>query len=418
MAATPPSPSPSLTERIASIDVFRGLTMLVMLFTNDIGDADLGHIANAPTWLRHVLPKVDTMTMPDVIWPCFMFIVGLSIPLSLERRLARGDSLLELSWHILLRAGALIFIGLCLVNGCYGVPLNEAAMHISGPLWRLLMFLGVILLWNGYPQTESWTKWLFVALRVAGAALLVYLLVIYRATEGDHTIWIRSRWWGIIALIGWAYLVAAFVWLGCRSQAAAVMGAMALAVTLNISAQAGPTATWWQSHVNGFLPELKDLTWLWSTTAAGMAIGTLFRPNPAATTPRSRIIWLLVFAAGFAVAGLLFRPFWGINKPGATPSWIFYSLAIACVLYAFLYWLVDVQKISRWTVLIAPAGSNTLLMYFLPHIFYALLALGGVTYLQTHFHEGWLGVARSAVLAVCFVAVTGLLSRCRIRLHL
>ena len=255
MAAAPPSPPVSPTERIASIDVFRGLTMLLMLFVNDIGDADLGHIQDAPWWLRHIPPGIDGLTMPDVIWPCFMFLVGLAIPLSLERRIARGDSLMKLSLHIVTRGAALIFIGLCMVNGCHMTPLNEAAMGISGPLWRLLMFLGIILLWNGYPNATGVKKWLFVALRVSGAALLVYLLVIYRADQDGQAIWLRTRWWGIIGLIGWAYLVAAFLWLACRSQAAAVMGAMALLLAINIGAQPGALENWWRQHVDGFAPD-------------------------------------------------------------------------------------------------------------------------------------------------------------------
>jgi heparan-alpha-glucosaminide N-acetyltransferase len=448
MAAAPPSTSPSPFERIVSIDTFRGLTMLLMLFVNDIYDADLGHIKDAPWWLRHVPPEISGMTMSDVIWPCFMFIIGLAIPLSLELRIARGDSMWKLSGHVLLRSLAMIFIGLCMVNGCHMTSLNEAAMGISAPVWRLLMFLGVILLWNGYPTCQGFKKWLFLLLRVAGAGLLVWLLIIYRANEGDHTIWMRTRWWGIIGQIGWAYLIAAFIWLACRSQSAAVMAAMALLMAINIAAQAGTAANWWGDMVRGFAPSLKELTWLSAITVAGMVIATLFRPNPtapvskggekkpqnaqpnaggrsnaeparlAATSPAVRIAWMLVFAVGFAAIGFLFQPLWGIHKPGGTPAWILYSLAIACAVYAFLYWLVDVKQIKQWTVLVGPAGSNTLLMYFLPQIFYSALAAAGVTYLQTHFCEGWLGVARSAVLAVCFVAITEGLTWCRIRLKL
>ena len=50
-------------------------------------------------------------------------------------------------------------------------------------------------------------------------------------------------------------------------------------------------------------------------------------------------------------------------------------------------------------------------MYMLPYIFYSVLAVLGIDYLQTHFNEGWSGVVRSAVIAVCLVGVTGLLTR-------
>jgi uncharacterized membrane protein len=61
-------------------------------------------------------------------------------------------------------------------------------------------------------------------------------------------------------------------------------------------------------------------------------------------------------------------------------------------------------------------GLTMLLMYMLPYIFYSLLAVVGIDYLQTHFQDGWTGIARSAVFAVCLVGVTGLLPRCHIRL--
>lgn len=435
--------SQPLTERIASIDVFRGLTMLVMLFVNDIGDADLGKIQNAPAWLHHAALEVDTMTMPDVIFPAFLFIVGLAIPTALARRIARGDSWIRLSWHIVSRSLALIFIGVCMANACHSTPLDEAAMGMSGALWRMLFFVSVIAFWNRYPRSEGARRWLFVGLRVLAAAMLIYLVVIFRADQNGEPIWLRPRWWGIVGLIGWAYLVAAFVWLLCRDHGAALMGAMALLVTLDCGARSG-ALDWLQGHINGYQPGLETLGGLSAMVVAGTVVATLFRPNSTATTPidsdavydpgsgvsaaerligdarlsRSRIAWMLAFAVGLGVAGYLLRPLWGIHKLSCSPTWVLYSTAIACAAYALLYWIVDVKKITGWTALIEPAGSNTLLMYTLPHIFYASLALLGVTYLQTHLNDGWPGVARSAVLAVFFVGVTAVLTRCRVRLQL
>jgi predicted acyltransferase len=151
---------------------------------------------------------------------------------------------------------------------------------------------------------------------------------------------------------------------------------------------------------------------------AGTVIATLFHPDSAAKTPGNRIGWLLLFAAGFTAAGLLLKPLWGIHKCSDSPSWVLCSMGIACAAYAFLYWLVDVKKTAGWLAPVRLAGSNTLLMYILPHIFYSLLAVLGVTYLQTHFIEGWPGVARSAALALGLVGVTALLTKCRVRLQL
>ncbi len=417
MPTDQPVQAPLPTDRIVSIDVFRGLTMLLMLFVNDIGDIDLGHIQNAPWWLKHMPGNVDGMTMPDVIFPCFLFIVGLAIPIALEQRIVLGDSLVKLSLHIVTRAMALVFIGLCMVNSCHGCPLDAATMGMSGAWWRLLMFLGVILFWNRYPAVQGVKQWLFTAPRIFAAALLIYLLAIYRADQDGASIWLRPRWWGIIGMIGWAYLISGFVWLLCRNHGTAIMGVVALSIAMNIGLRSG-MLSWWGSinqATNGWFPGL-DYCLYASMVIAGMTVATLFRPNSPVTTPRSRIVWILLFGAGFAAAGLLLRPLWGIHKGGGTPSWILCSVAIACVVYAMLYWLVDVKKITSWTMLIAPAGSNTLLMYMLPYIFYSVLAILGIDYLQTHFSDGWTGVARSAVVAVCLMGVTGLLTRCGIRL--
>jgi heparan-alpha-glucosaminide N-acetyltransferase len=420
-------------ERIVSMDVLRGLTMLLMLWVNDIGHAGLEHVKGVSQSLLHMPVEINGMTMPDVIWPTFMLLVGMSIPLSLEGRFARGDSWLRVLGHVGARAAALIFIGVCMVNAWGEGRYDAKAAGMSGPVWGLLMFLGAILLWNAYPRTEGFWKWFFVVLRVAGAALLVYLLVIYRATDDTgHTIWMRPGWWGIIGQIGWAYLIAALVWLACRDHGAAVMGAFALLMALTIGAQYAWLDEWWNHYIYGYTPHLREIAWQSAAAVAGMVIATLFRPNsgdcpnsragengtvPFKSTPYGRIAWMLVFAAGLAVAAWLFSPFWGIHKKAQSPSWILYSLAIATVVYVFLYWLIDVKQIRRWTALVTPAGSNTLLMYCLPHIFYMLLALAGITYLDTHFYDNWPRVARSGVLALFFFAVASLLTRCRIRLR-
>ena len=245
--------------------------------------------------------------------------------------------------------------------------------------------------------------------------MLGFLLWIYRADGGDgEIVWLQARWWGIVGLIGWAYLVAGFVWLACRDHGAAVAGAMGLLVIIHVAGKSG-ALSWWPQSVK---PSLEGLAGLSSMVVAGMVTATLFRPNSPATTPTSRIGWMLVFAAGFGAAGLFLRPLWGIHKNGGTPSWALCSCAVACAVYALLYWLIDVMRITRWAALLKRAGSNTLLMYMLPPLFYSLLALAGIDYLEHHFCEGWLGVARSAALAAFFLAVTAALPRYRVRLQL
>ena len=402
-------------KRIASIDVFRGLTMLLMLFVNDIGDIDLGHIQNIPWWLKHMPAKVDGMTLADVIFPCFLFIVGMAVPVALGQREAAGESLSKIIRHSVARALALVFIGLCMVNSCHGVEVSAQAM--SGAAWRLLMFAGVIALWARYPKAVGAGKWLQVALRVAAAALLAYLLATLRVNQGGAAVWLQPRWWGIIGLIGWAYLVSALVWLLCRKSGTALLGVFALMIALNIGLRFGLFGGWGSvvRATHGWAPSL-SLGANASMAIAGMTVASLYGPLNAASTPWSKIRGTLLFVAGFAVAGFFLRQPWGIHKSGGTPAWILLSMALACAVYALLYWLVDVKNFARWTTPLAQAGSNTLLMYMLPYIFYSALALLGIDFLQVHLSEGWSGVARSAAVAVFLMGVTVLLTRMGLRL--
>src|SRR5579885_2576564 len=80
-----PVVSPIASGRIASVDALRGLTILLMVFVNDLG-------RGAPSWMHHIQPpNADGMTLADVVFPTFLFIVGVSIPLALERARAAGE---------------------------------------------------------------------------------------------------------------------------------------------------------------------------------------------------------------------------------------------------------------------------------------------------------------------------------------
>ena len=84
-----PKASPIATTggRIASVDALRGLTILLMIFVNDLGPA-------APSWMHHIQPpNADGMTLADVVFPAFLFIVGVSIPLAFERARRDGKSM-------------------------------------------------------------------------------------------------------------------------------------------------------------------------------------------------------------------------------------------------------------------------------------------------------------------------------------
>src|SRR5580658_8812658 len=93
--------------RVVSIDIFRGLTMAVMIFVNALSD-----VRGLPWWTYHAHASEDVMTYVDMVFPFFLFIVGMSLPLSVTQRLKRNPSLFALSGHVVLRATSLIGLGL------------------------------------------------------------------------------------------------------------------------------------------------------------------------------------------------------------------------------------------------------------------------------------------------------------------
>src|SRR5258708_10323365 len=126
--ATPLNPKP---PRVDSVDLVRGLTILVMLFVNDVAG-----VHGTPPWMKHIEPSTaDGLTFVDVVFPAFLFIVGLSLPVALERRRVEAGAGLSLARHIAARTLGLLVIGVLLVNT---EPMADLAPR-SRSFWALLM---------------------------------------------------------------------------------------------------------------------------------------------------------------------------------------------------------------------------------------------------------------------------------------
>ena len=189
--------------RIASIDIFRALTMLLMIWVNDFWS-----LKEVPKWLRHAGATEDYMGFSDVIFPLFLFIVGLSIPFAIKNRLDKGDHRNSIAKHILIRSASLLLIGLFMVNweSAYseGIPGGKS-------LWGLLMALAVVLVWMNWKRSPVPEKW-HLPLQLIGMGILGFLAYVYKGgSEGE--LWLTTQWWGILGLIGWAYLFNALVYL-------------------------------------------------------------------------------------------------------------------------------------------------------------------------------------------------------------
>src|ERR1700678_1451626 len=98
--------------RFVSIDIFRGLTVLVMVLVDN-----LDFVKGLPWWTYHLPREANGMTYVDMVFPVFLFVMGMSIPLAVERRIAEGDSRGKIWLHIIARSLSLVTLGLFIANG-------------------------------------------------------------------------------------------------------------------------------------------------------------------------------------------------------------------------------------------------------------------------------------------------------------
>lgn len=280
-------------------------------------------------------------------------------------------------------------------------------MPISPGLWELLFFVSAILVWNRYPKRDGRTPALFMGLRFLGVLMLLALAVIYRGTDGDGVTWMRTSWWGILTVIGMAYFVVSLAYLFLHRDHAAMVGVVALLTVLNIAERTG--ALPFLEPIRPYFSTGGILGGLGSITAAGAVAGMLFMSDWKTRPARERIRWLLGFALALFVAGILLRPPYGISKLAETPAWCLLSSAICVAVFAFLYWLVDLKGRSAWARFAMPAGRQPLLAYFMPHLFYSLLLVLGIDFLQEHLNAGYVGITRSLVLALLLIGLVKLL---------
>ena len=393
MAATTFKP-----QRIASIDIFRALTMVCMIFVNDFGS-----LINVPHWLQHAANGEDFLGFSDVVFPAFLFAVGLSIPFAIENRIAKGDSHLKIISHILLRSFSLLVMGVFTVN--YGAGVS-ATTGISQPVFALLMVAGFLLVWNVYPKSDDWKKYLFIALQILGVALLVYLAVIFRDKTGGI---MQKRWWGILGLIGWTYLLCALVYVVVRKRLYVMLLVLLAFILLSMAG-----SNRWLGLFSGYIISNGAFH---GFTISGIIVSLLCNRYASVGNVRKLFVILVGAALFMLLAGFVARNWWIISKLSETPTWVFLCTGISILLYVFLYWLTDMNGKKHWFAIIKPAGTATLTCYLLPYIAYSLIQIFGVKFPDA-IRMYPAGLLKSLIFALLLVGMTELLGKVHIKLKI
>jgi predicted acyltransferase len=391
-------------HRIASIDIFRGLTMLVMIFVND-----LASVHGLPWWTYHAHAEQDAMTYVDMVFPFFLFIVGMSLPLAVRQRLKRNPSLPLLFWHMWSRSAGLVVLGLILANAEKG---DASRMAINPNAWALLGLSGAVLFWH-VPSRNPRKARISRGLRVAGLALLIVTFAMFRRTTQDgNATWIDGSYPEILGLIGYTYLAVAILYISTRRWAWAPLGWTAGLLTLCTVLS--------RQQVQLRLP-----IYMWpigsgalaSIVMAGVVTSILFFGEHRWQSLPQRMFLAAGFAGTSLLAAWLLTPL-GISKIRATPTWCLYSIGASVLWFAVLYWICDVRHKTEWAEFVHSSGANTLLTYLLPDFYYFITALAGFTFVDRHFSSGATGVARAAIFTLLMLALSSGLTRARLRLQL
>ncbi|ADQ18778.1 hypothetical protein Lbys_3117 [Leadbetterella byssophila DSM 17132] len=353
-------------NRLLSIDIFRALTMFFMIFVND-----LFTVKNVPKWMLHTEMHEDGMGFSDVIFPIFLLIVGMSIPF------AKAD------WKgIGMRTFALLVMGVFLVNYEY-FPSGPGK-----PLMSILAVTSFFLIWSVKST---------VLTRVLGVAGLILFVYLYPGSMKTH-------WWGILGLIGWSYLIAAGLYKFCKGNLKALYVVAFLLLCLSVADHSGALDSIKPFRVHFWVVESGALPFL---CVLGIIASVTYKKS------LSYFYTLIALGVLWMVLGFVLRPIGGISKILATPSWVCICGGIGYLVYAVLFYVVDLKGKEGWAKLLMPAGAATLTCYLIPYYWYSLRSLTGWRSPEVN---TWIGIILSLGLALFLIQVTGLLKRIRLRL--
>lgn len=421
-------------RRVVSVDILRGLTIIAMVWVNDM--ADLIPVKSAvpnspvpavPQWMKHMAAGVDGFTFVDLIIPIFMFLLGCSIPLALGKRLARKESTPAVIGHVLIRSASLLIMGLFDINrykGTLGWAYGDMLDWPHG-LWKFLAWTFIFIVWLDFPlPADNPEKRARLVARREGARFaalmgLVWLAVVFRSSIGNPPVtgYFTTSWWATLGQLGWAYLIASMAWLVFRNRR---IGLVAIFVLMHLA---------FIGWTTGYLPVTGLVKWFGQTTLttyaantiAGVCIGTLLSEG---SNYWKNIRWALAMACftGLAVLALRFAP---AHMPGSklaaatefylgSTCWSLSATSIALALWALLYWITDIR--GRLTTVLEPlrtVGQNSLLIYQLAR--YGILAywLTGLTFYDRLATPG-VGIARSLCYALLLAALTYALTKKRV----
>ncbi len=304
MALTEAFPS----KRLVSLDAFRGATIALMVLVNDPGD---GRHSYAP--LQH--SQWNGWTITDVVFPSFLWIVGVAITLSLGARLAAGVPKAKLLLQAARRAAIIYVLGLIV----YAWPIDLSTQRVLGVLQRIAicyLIAAAIYLYCGLRGQLLW---------LAGLLVSYWLLMTLVPVPGYGP--------GRLDVEGnFAHYVDRMV-LGAHNYHS--------------------TKTWDPEGIVSTLPAI-------ATALLGIMAGRLIRVQRQLA---ERVVWMFVVGSALIALGMICNTWLPINKKLWTTSFSLFMGGLDFVLLAVFIWLVDHLGYQRYARPLVIMGMNSIAVY-------------------------------------------------------
>jgi predicted acyltransferase len=295
-------------QRLRSLDVFRGVTILFMVLVNNGGGPVSYRQLQHSAW--------NGWTLTDCVFPSFLWIVGVAITLSLGKRLRAGDRPAQLLPKIIRRSVILYVLGLLI----YVYPtMSLSHQRLLGVLQRIAicyLIVSLIYLYSGVRAQMIWIGVLF-------AAYWMMMTLIPVPGYGAGNLSVDGNF---------AHYVDRIV-LGTHNYAS--------------------TRTWDPEGIISTLPAI-------ASTLLGVMAGHVLRMERPLAVRRNR---LLLIGVCLIAAGLLWNVWLPINKKLWTDSFATFMAGLDFVFLAAMIWVVDERQWSRYLKPFLITGMNAIVVY-------------------------------------------------------
>jgi predicted acyltransferase len=323
IATTMPAPALNPVKRLISLDVVRGITIAFMIMVNNNGGPGSWRFMNHATW--------NGLTPTDLVFPTFVFVVGVSVVFAFDARLARGAIRARLAWHTVQRAAVLILLGI-VVNSFPFFQLPH--MRFYGVLQRIAisyLVVGLFYLWD----SRAWTK----------VVALVAALVGY---------WVLVRWVPIPGV-------------GMPGRDVPFMD-----MTQNLVSWIDRLV--FPHHLYLYAPDhnvrdpeglLSDLPAI-GTALLGVLTGLWLRSDKPASFKANG---LAVAALCSLALGYFWALWFPLNKNMWTSSFVLVAAGYSLALLTFAFWAIEVRNWRKgWTWVWLVFGSNAIAAYMVSEL--------------------------------------------------